>query len=208
MRTVQVNALRARLDAATVTELLKLCEAFRLTPLAGGASLQSRLEVAFFDVLARARPKSATGPLSYGAAVAAASFAMTPPTKSELLADAKAVGRMLVDVFAAPAVPEGRLPPQPEPETEADLAVAERMLLNEIRKRVAAAKHPRVDPVRAGMKLGGGAALAGILPALCPVIAIKGSWESKMLEELVRAAVLVAAIGERLRLEVLAAVAA
>lgn len=198
------NPLRARVEKATPTELKKLREAFKLKPLVGGASIESRLEVAFFETLDRARPKVAAGYLSYGAGLAAASLLMTPPTKAELVAGVRALGEAFSRLYSAPAdVPVSLLP-----ESEEALSSAERVLLARVADLAAVGKKPGEDPVRTGLKLGGAAALPALVPGLgwagLAAGVLKASWDSDATDRLIRASLLAAGIGERLRLEAMA----
>jgi len=195
------NQVRGRIDAATEAELEKLADALKLKPLRGGAALQSRLETAYFDTLDGARPKAAQGPLTYAAALAAAAMAMTPPSKAELVADLKDVAASLAALLSSEP---GKVAAIPD-ESDDAIALAEGRLLRQVERLGAEGKTPGVDPIRIGLKFGGHAALLSFLPVLglvaLPLYAWSGSWNIDLIERLVRASVLLAGVGERLRLE-------
>jgi hypothetical protein len=196
--------VRERVGQATDIERAKLFEALELKPLRGGAALERRIEVAFFDVLDRARPKVAAGPLTYGAALAASAVAMTPPKTAEIISDFKEVGRLLASMFGSDS---DQAPPQAANQGEA-LQVMERRLLQQVLRVPVDAKGPRPDPLRAGLKLGGPAALGILSPTLGLAsfawLKLSGAWDAHALAQLVNASVLLASVGERLRLEAVA----
>lgn len=198
---MSTSPLRARLDRATGTELKKLTDVLKLKPLTGGAAPQSRIEVAYFDAFDRARPKTAVGSLSYGAALAAVSLVMTPPMKAEIVSGLKSLGDWVTQLYVASSTPGAC----PAPEPEEFLATGERVFLDRVGELIASGKKPGEDPVRAGLKIGGAAALPAIIPTLgwiaFPLNLLKASWDADALDRLIRATILTAAIGERLRLE-------
>ncbi len=201
--TPAVSPVRVRLDQCTDLERTKLAEVLKLKPLLGGAAMESRLEVAYFDACDRARPKLAAGYLSYGAALAMAHLLTAPPTKQEVLDDVAILKKLLFTSLGGTPTPAS--PPQPEGEDL--LATAERLLLAHAGSLSANGKGPGVDPVRAALKVGVPAflLLAGgsLGPALAAASFFGSSWDFDALERLVKASILMASVGERLRLEAL-----
>lgn len=197
------NPVRDRLDRATEVERAKLSEALKLKPLQGGAAQESRLEVAYFEAFDRARPKLATGYLSYGAALATAHLLMVSPKKQEFVGDVVLLRGFLSRAFSGEQAPKAASPHEPEE----SLASVERQLLAHAERLCADGKAAGVDPVRAAIKIGSPAfplLLGGAFGLAFSAVSIFGSsWDFDMLESLVKSSILLAGVGERLRLEAL-----
>lgn len=180
--------LRRRLEEATQLELTRLADVLKVRLSSGGASGQSRLEVAFFDSVGGALHDVLAPPPTYEASVAAALMVLREPGGAPA-GVIEAVKKLVGDRPATPRVQDD--------DVEVALALGERAVLDAVRRQLAVVDKKGKGTGLDGLSLRSPAPWGAQLPALSK----PGMFAHRRSIHLVRTVVLTSAIAERIRLE-------